>query len=180
MRPRTTAVGMVSVAARLAAVAVVGAVILTGCGSGGASKQASSGSASTPPTTVAAAAGGGVTCPSLAQADTALGVSDSGTTRTPTQGSGVVCAYTGNATADVTIFAYESPQAFSAQVASAGTTPGMQQVSGVGDGAFGLTANGRSSVNAYSNASRTFVEAAAPGALARVQALARAGLVDND
>jgi hypothetical protein len=129
---------------------------------------------------VAAAAGGAATCPSVAQANTALGVSDSGTTRTPTQDSGVICRYTGTSAADVTIFAYEGQQAFSTQVANAGTTAGMQKLSGVGDGGFGLTANGRSSVNAYSNTSRTFVEAQAPGALAPVQALAKAALIDND
>jgi hypothetical protein len=52
----------------------------------------------------------------------------------------------------------------------------MPEISGVGDGAFGMTTAGRSIVNAYSNGSRTVVAAQAPGALAPVEALARVAL----
>ncbi|MGP8062164.1 MAG: hypothetical protein ACLP5O_06260 [Acidimicrobiales bacterium] len=55
----------------------------------------------------------------------------------------------------------------------------MPEISGVGDGAFGMTTAGRSIVNAYSNGSRTVVAAQAPGALAPVEALARVALADN-
>jgi hypothetical protein len=55
----------------------------------------------------------------------------------------------------------------------------MPKISGVGDGAFGMTTAGRSIVNAYSNASRTLVAAQGPGALAPVEALARVALADN-
>ena len=50
----------------------------------------------------------------------------------------------------------------------------MPAISGVGDGAYGMTsAAGRSIVNAYSNGSRTLVAAQANGSLASVEALAR-------
>jgi hypothetical protein len=55
----------------------------------------------------------------------------------------------------------------------------MPSISGVGDGAYGMTTAGRSIVNAYSNASRTLVAAQAPGALPPVEALARVALADN-
>ncbi len=55
----------------------------------------------------------------------------------------------------------------------------MPPLSGLGDGAFGQSAGGRSIVNAYSNDSRTVVAAQAPGALAPVEALARVALTDN-
>jgi hypothetical protein len=55
----------------------------------------------------------------------------------------------------------------------------MPTISGVGDGAYGMTAGGRSVVNAYSNATRTLVAAQAPGALAPVEALASVALSDN-
>ena len=55
----------------------------------------------------------------------------------------------------------------------------MPAISGVGDGAYGQTAGGRSVLNAYSNASRTLVAAQAPGPLPPVEALARVALADN-
>ena len=55
----------------------------------------------------------------------------------------------------------------------------MPGISGLGDGAYGMTTGGRSVVNAYSNASRTLVAAQGPGALAPVEALARVALSDN-
>lgn len=55
----------------------------------------------------------------------------------------------------------------------------MPGLSGVGDGAFGMTTAGRSVVNAYSNGSRTLVVAQAPGRLAPVEALARVALANN-
>lgn len=97
-----------------------------------------------------------------------------------TAGGGIVCEYTGGAgNAGVTIFALQSATVFAGQVAHAGTAPGMQAISGVGDRGFALTAGGRSIVNACSNASRTLVAAQAPGALAPVEALARGALSDN-
>jgi hypothetical protein len=116
----------------------------------------------------------------MAQADAALGVSDSGPIRTSTEGGGVVCEYTGaGGNAGVTIFAHQSSAVYAGQVAHAGTAPGMQAISGVGDGGFADTAGGRSIVNAYSNSSRTLAAAQAPGALAPVEALARVALSDN-
>jgi hypothetical protein len=55
----------------------------------------------------------------------------------------------------------------------------MPAISGVGDGAFGMTTAGHSIVNAYSNASRTLVAAQASSSLASVEALARAALAAN-
>jgi hypothetical protein len=68
---------------------------------------------------------------------------------------------------------------FAGQVAHAPGAPAMPSISGLGDGAYGQTAGGRSVVNAYSNGSRTLVAAQAPGALAPVEALARVALADN-
>jgi hypothetical protein len=168
-------------------------LVLAGCGSGSSSPIASPTSSPTtapsataaPPgssTTTPAVTAGVATCPTLAQANAALGVSDSGPIRTPAGGGGIVCEYTaataiGNA--GVTIFAHQSAAVFAGQVANAGRAPGMQQTSGVGDGAFALTTAGRSIVNAYADGSRTFVAAQAPGALAPVEALARVALADN-
>ncbi len=174
-------------------------LVLTGCSSGSNSPSASPTVATTtapttaprtavpagttPPAstaTTAAVAAGAPTCPTTAQANAALGVSDSGPIRTSTAGGGIVCEYTGPAgNAGVTIFAHQSATVFAGQVAHAGTAPGMQAIIGVGDGGFSLTAGGRSIVNAYSNASRTLVAAQAPGALAPVEALARVALGDN-
>jgi hypothetical protein len=99
----------------------------------------------------------------------------------PTPGSGIVCEYTGGASgnAGVTVFAHESATVFAGQVAHAPGEPAMPAISGLGNGAFGMTAGGRSVVNAYSNASRTLVAAQAPGALPPVEALARVALSDN-
>jgi hypothetical protein len=55
----------------------------------------------------------------------------------------------------------------------------MRPVSGVGDGAFGLSAGGRSIVNAYANSSRTFVAAQSSQPLAATEQLARVALADN-
>jgi hypothetical protein len=55
----------------------------------------------------------------------------------------------------------------------------MPSISGLGDGAYGMTTGGRSVVNAYSNGNRTVVAAQGPGALASVEALAKVALADN-
>jgi hypothetical protein len=55
----------------------------------------------------------------------------------------------------------------------------MPSISGLGDGAYGMTTGGRSVVNAYSNGDRTVVAAQGPGALASVEALAKVALADN-
>jgi hypothetical protein len=116
----------------------------------------------------------------LAQAGAALGVSDKGPIRTPTAGGGVVCEYTGGGgNAGATIFAHQSSAVLAGQVANGDRVPGMQKISGVGDVAFALTVGGRSIVNAFSNGSRTFVAAHAPGALPPTEALARVALADN-
>jgi hypothetical protein len=129
-----------------------------------------------------AATTGAAACPTLAQANSALGVSYSNLLKTPTAAGGVVCEYTGGpgGEAGVTIFTHQSPTVFAGMVSNADDkVTGMQPVSGVGDGAFVLTVAGRSIVNAYSNASRTVVAAQASGALAPVEALARVALADN-
>jgi hypothetical protein len=116
----------------------------------------------------------------LAQANAALGGSYGGPITTPTAGGGVVCEYTSSAgNAGVTIFAHQSATVFAGQVAHAPGAPAMPSISGVGDGAFGTTTAGRTVLNAYSNANRTFVAAQAPGALTPVEALARVALTDN-
>lgn len=171
----------------LAAGALGLGLALAGCSSGSSSPSASPTSSPTTastgttavPTTAAAAAGAAV-CPTLAQANAALGGSYSGPIQTPTPGGGIVCEYTGGAgNAGVTIFAHQSPAVFAGQVAHAPGAPAMPALSGVGDGAYGQTAGGRSVVNAYSNGSRTLVAAQGPGALAPVEALARVALADN-
>jgi len=172
-------------------------VALAGCSSGTASHNASATTAVSPTTaassttspastapsvtaTTGAVAAGAPTCPTMSQADTALGVSDTGPTQTSTRGGGIVCEYTGaGGSAAVAIFAHQSVAVFAGQVAHAPGAPAMPQLSGVGDGAFGSSSGGRSIVNAYSNASRTLVAAQAPGALAPVEALARVALADN-
>jgi len=177
----------------LAAGVLMVGLVLTGCGSGSSSHTASptstptsAASATTAPpgstaTTVAVSAGA-PTCPTMAQADAALGVAYSGPIRTPTEGGGIACEYTaaaGGGNAGVTIFAHETSATFAGQVAHADEATGMQKISGLGDGAYGLTAGGRSVVNAYSDQSRTIAAAQAPGALAPVEALARVALADN-
>lgn len=95
-------------------------------------------------------------------------------------GIGIVCEYTGlGGNAGVTIFAHLTPAVFAGQVAHAPGAPAMPAIAGIGDGAFGSSAGGRSVVNAYSNASRTVVAAQAPGALGPTEALARVALADN-
>jgi len=137
------------------------------------------------PTTAPAATGGVATCPTLAQADAALGGSYGGPLQTPvgTVAVGIVCEYTGRSAAGnagVTIFAHQAPAVFAGQVANAGRAPGMARIAGVGDGAFGLAAGGRTIVNAWSNVSRTVVAAQSSGSLAQTEALARVALADNN
>jgi hypothetical protein len=130
--------------------------------------------------TTTTAATTAATCPTLAQANTALGGSYSGPVASPTPGGGVVCTYrAGSGVAVVTIFAHQSPTVFAGQVAHAPGNPAMPSISGVGDGAYGMTTGGRSIVNAYSNATRTLVAAQASGAIAPVEALAKVALADN-
>jgi hypothetical protein len=128
-----------------------------------------------------AGATGAATCPTLTQAEGALGASYGNLVQTPTPGNGLVCEYTGGAggNAGVTIFAHESATVFAGQVAHAPGAPAMPAIAGLGNGAFGMTAGGRSIVNAYSNSSRTLVAAQAPGPLPPVEALARVALADN-
>jgi hypothetical protein len=179
--------------------AAVGALaiglVLTGCGSSSSSPTTTTSSPSSTTaataapattaapastTTTAVATTGAAKCPTLAQAETALGGSFSGPIQTSTPGGGIVCEYTGAAgNAGVTIFAHQSAAVFAGQVAHAPGAPAMPAISGVGDGAYGQTAGGRSVLNAYSNASRTLVAAQAPGPLPPVEALARVALADN-
>jgi hypothetical protein len=177
--------------------AVVAGIILMGCGSGSSGPGASAtsspaSSATTAPSTSApststpplasapAATTTAATCPTLAQANLALGATYSGPVTHATAGGGIVCEYTGaGGSAAVAIFANQSATVFAGQVANAPGAPAMPKISGVGDGAFGSTIAGRSIVNAYSNSSRTLVAAQAPGALPPVEALARVALADN-
>jgi hypothetical protein len=166
-------------------------LVWAGCGSGSSNQasNATSPAGSTPASvarpsvsvpTTAAATGGGPRCPTLAQANAALGGSYSGPTSTAGPGGAIVCEYTGSAgNAGVTIFAHQSEAVFTGQVANAGRAPGMQKVSGVGDGAFALTTGGRTIVNAWANGSRTVVAAQGPGSLAQTEALAQVALSDN-
>jgi hypothetical protein len=121
------------------------------------------------------------TCPTLRQAETALGGSYGSLVQNSIAGGGILCEYTGGVggNAGVAIYAHESAVVFAGMVAHAPGAPAMPPISGIGNGAFGMTAGGRSVVNAYSNASRTVVAAQAPGALAPVEALARVALSDN-
>jgi hypothetical protein len=122
-----------------------------------------------------------VKCPTQAQADTALGASFNGPSQTPVSSIGVVCEYTGGSggNAGVTIFAHLPDAVYAGQVSNAGRAPGMQRISGVGDGGFALVAGGRSIVNAYSSGSHTVVAAQSPQALTATEALARVALADN-
>jgi len=117
----------------------------------------------------------------MTQADAALGVSDSGPTRTSIGGGGILCEYSGaGGNSAVAIYAHASATVFPGMVSNADDkVTGMQPVSGVGSGAFFLTAGGRSVVNAYANGSRTVVAAQGPGAAAPIEALARIALADN-
>ncbi len=164
-------------------------LLLAACGSSGSggptspaktAPVAATGRANAP--SPAAATKGGATCPTLAQANAALGVSFSGSTRTAGPGGSIVCEYTGGpggANAGVTIFAHETAEVFNGQVANAGRAPGMEKVSGVGDGAFAQSTSGHSVVNAWSNGSRTVVAAQGPVPVAQTEALARVALSDN-
>jgi hypothetical protein len=173
----------------LAVGALIAGLVLTGCSSGTptSSPPANAGAPTTaavpttaPVPTTAAATTGTATCPTLAQANAALGGSYSGPNITHTGGGGIVCEYTGSGgDAVAAIFAHQSPAIFAGQVANAPGAPAMPKISGVGDGAYGMTTAGRSIVNAYSNGSRTVVAAQGPGALGPVEALARVALSDN-
>lgn len=181
--------------ALVAAGALVVGLVLAGCGSSStstttsttASSSSSSTAASTATTaapasttTTAAASTSAATCPTLGEAEGALAGSFSGPIQTPTPGGGIVCEYTGAAgNAGVTIFAHQSAAVFAGQVAHAPGAPAMPAISGLGNGAFGMTTAGRSIVNAYSNATRTLVAAQASGPLAPVEALARVALAVN-
>ena len=173
-------------------------LVLTGCGSGSSSPSASPTSSATtappastaPPATTAppgstattaAVAAGAPTCPTMAQADGALGGPYTGPASTALKGGGILCRYSGGAgTAAVAIYAHQTPTVFAGQVANSPGAPAMPRISGVGDGAFGQTSGGFSIVNAYSNGSRTAVAAQAQGTtLAPVEALARVALADN-
>jgi len=167
-------------------------LLLAGCGSGSGGPTTTS---TSPPSTTtaasrtsttavvpttAAATTSAATCPTLAQANAALGGSYGGPISTPTAGGGIVCEYTsGTGNAGVTIFAHQSPTVFAGQVGHAPGAPAMPAIAGVGNGAFGTTTAGRSIVNAFSNGSRTLVAAQAPSALAPVEALAKVALADN-
>jgi hypothetical protein len=184
----------------LAAGALTVGLVMAGCGSGGTSATTTSPTSppgeptSTPgpppsstagtapaPSTTAAATIAVATCPTLAQAEAALGGSFAALSQNSTPGGGIVCEYTGGAggVAGVTIFAHQSATVFAGQVAHAPGAPAMPAISGVGDGAFGMTTAGRSIVNAYANASRTLVAAQASSSLASVEALARVALAAN-
>jgi len=175
--------------ARIAGLLAVAAAVLAACGSATTGSSAAP-PTTAPPTTVSAAGStttaaavttGTATCPTLAQANAALGGSYSGPIQTPAGGNGVVCEYTSSAgNAGVTIFAHQTSVVYAGQVANAtGRVAGMQKVAGVGDGAYALTTGGRTVLNAYSNGSRTVVAAQAPGALGPTEALARVALADN-
>jgi hypothetical protein len=176
----------------LAVGALAFGLVMTGCGSGSTSstttsptsaptKPATSPSSAAATPTTAAATTSAPTCPTVAEAEAALGGTFAGLSQNSTPGGGIVCEYTGGAAgvAGVTIFAHQSTAVFAGQVAHAPGAPAMPAISGVGDGAFGTTTGGRSIVNAYSNASRTLVAAQASGSLASVEALARAALAAN-
>jgi hypothetical protein len=177
--------------------ALVAGLVLTGCGSSGPSAAPTTSAAPTataaPTTTAAPSTGapgqstttvavttGAATCPTMAQADAALGVSNSGPVHTATPGGGIVCEYSGSGgSAAVTIFTHQSASVFTGQVAHAPGAPAMAAIPGLGDGAYGQDVGGRGIVNAYANASRTLVAAQAPGPLPPVEALARVALADN-
>jgi hypothetical protein len=167
-------------------------LLLTGCSSGGSGSTTTSSSSPSPTTapstasttaavpTTAAATTSAATCPTLAQANAALGGSYSGPISTSTRGGGIVCEYkSGAGIAAAAIFAHQSAAVFPRQVSNAPGAPAMPSISGVGDGAFGMTTAGRSIVNAYSNGTRTLVAAQGPGALGPIEALARVALADN-
>jgi len=170
------------------AATLIGGLILAACGSTANSSSTSSPATSTSSEPASSTTGAppasttSATCPTLAQAEEALGGSYSGPAQTPTEGGGLVCEYTsstGGGNAGVTIFAHQSATVFAGQVAHAPGNPAMPAISGVGDGAYGQTAGGRSVVNAYSNGSRTLVAAQSSGTLAQTAALAQVALSDN-
>ncbi len=171
-------------------------LVLAGCSSNSASPSASSTTSSlakpshsatttppstTPPTTAATTGATTSTCPSVAQASSAVGVSFTALIHNPSPGGGIVCIYNGGGgvNAEVAIFAHGSPSVFAGQVANAPGKPAMPAISGVGDGAFGQDVAGRAIVNVYSNGSRTLVAAQAAGPLPPVEALARVALSVN-
>jgi hypothetical protein len=177
------------------ALMVVG-LVLAGCSSNSASPSTTSTStssakasgsattsppASAPPTTAAATGATTSTCPTAAQASTAVGQSYSSLKQEPSPGGGIICVYNGSGAvnAEVAIFSHGSASVFAGQVAHAPGDPAMPAISGVGDGAYGQDIGGRAIVNAYSNASRTLVAAQAAGPLPPVEALARVALSVN-
>lgn len=176
----------------------MGMALAGGCGSSGTSSPSTSVSSTTaatsstapPATTTAttrastqttAATQGAATCPTLAQAEAALGATFAGLVQNSIPDGGIVCEYTGGTggNAGVTIFSHLSAAVFAGQVAHTRGNPAMPAISGIGDGAYGMTMAGRSIVNAYSNARATVVAAQAPGTLAPVEALARVALAAN-
>jgi len=122
-----------------------------------------------------------VVCPTVAQANSALGTSYANLLRSPVDGIGTVCEYTGGggANAGVTIFPHETAAVYAGQLGNLGRAPGMKSITGVGDVGFGLTAGGRSIVNAAVNATRTVVAAQSSQPIAATEALARIGLTAN-
>jgi len=166
------------------AATLVGGLLLAACGSGtnNASTTSPTSASVSSSTTAPPASTTSATCPTLAQAEAALGGSYSGPEQTPTAGGGIVCEYpssTAAANAGVTIFAHQSAAVFAGQVAHAPGDPAMPAISGIGNGAYGQTVGGRSIVNAYSNSSRTLVAAQSSGTLAQTEALAQVALSDN-
>jgi hypothetical protein len=155
----------------------------TGCQSGGSSHTTSRTTAPTAGVTAPPVAGNALPakCPTQAEAVVALGRSYSGPVETPAGRIGVVCEYAGGpgGNAEVTIFAHQRSAVYAGQVANAGRAPGMKRVSGVGDGAFALTAAGRSIVNAYVDSSHTVVAVQSPRPVAATEALAKVALADN-
>ena len=112
---------------------------LAGCGAGSSSPSTSpSPSPSTTATPAASATTAVVpttasgtttsaTCPTLAQANAALGATYNGPISTPTPGGGVVCEYTGGpGNAGVTIFAHQPAAVFAGQVTHAPVIPPCQ------------------------------------------------------
>lgn len=175
----------------VAAVGVLGlAWVLASCGSSSSSSNttatthAASSQTTVPSqstTTTSVATTSAATCPTLAQAVSALGASYASLVQHAAAGGSIVCEYTGgpSGNAGVTIFAHQSQPVFTGQVAHATGAPAMPALSGVGDGAYGADIGGHSVVNAYSNATRTLVAAQATGSLASVEALAKVALSDN-
>jgi len=173
----------------VAGVLIIG-LFVAGCGSSSSSQTASTASSASgtaaatttaPATTTTPAVATAASCPTLAQANAALGVSNTRMIHTSVRGGGAVCEYMGaGGVAGLAIYAHQSAPVFAGLVAHAPGAPAMPAISGVGDGAFGQTNGGVSIVNAYSNANRTFVAAQVHGgSLSSAEALAKVALADN-